>query len=118
MILGLENHWGLTNTPEGVNRIVSEIDSDWLKVTMDCGNFLEDPYSKIQQIAPETVLVHAKTYYGGGEWYTLELDYQRIAQILAEVEFKGYISLEFEGREDADVGVPKSIALLRHAFGL
>jgi sugar phosphate isomerase/epimerase len=64
------------------------------------------------------VLVHAKTYYGGGEWYTLELDYQRIAQILAEVEFKGYISLEFEGREDAGVGVPKSIALLRHAFGL
>ena len=118
VILGLENHWGLTNTPEGVNRIVSEIDSDWLKVTMDCGNFLEDPYSKIQQIAPETVLVHAKTYYGGGEWYTLELDYQRIARILAEVEFKGYISLEFEGREDADVGVPKSIALLRHAFGL
>jgi sugar phosphate isomerase/epimerase len=60
--------------------------------------------------------VQAKTYYGGGEWYTLDLDYDRIARILADVNYSGYVSLEFEGREDADMGVPRSIALLREAF--
>jgi len=37
--------------------------------------FLEDPYDKLKQIAPKTVYVQAKTYFGGGEWYTLDLDY-------------------------------------------
>ncbi|HIC19674.1 TPA: sugar phosphate isomerase/epimerase, partial [Candidatus Poribacteria bacterium] len=54
--------------------------------------------------------------YGGGEWYTLELDYERIAGILRAVGFKGYISIEFEGKADADIGVPKSVDLLREAF--
>ncbi len=116
VILALENHWGLTCTPEGVNRIVSAINSEWLKVTMDCGNFLSEPYQKLEQIAPETVLVHAKTYYGGGEWYTLDLDYARIGEILREVGFQGYVSIEFEGKADADVGVPKSVTMLRAAL--
>ena len=116
VILALENHWGLTCTPEGVNRIVSALNSEWLKVTMDCGNFLSEPYQKLAQIAPEAVLVHAKTYYGGGEWYTLDLDYVRIGEILRQVGFQGYVSIEFEGKADADVGVPKSVATLRAAL--
>lgn len=116
VLLGLENHWGLTCTPEGVNRIVAAIASDWLKVTMDCGNFLSDPYGKLKQIAPEAVLVHAKTYYGGGEWYTLDLDYAKIVDILKSVGFQGYVSIEFEGRADAHIGVPRSVAMLRDAL--
>mgnify|MGYP001160876672 FL=1 len=116
VVLALENHWGLTRTPEGLLRIVNSIDSPWLGVLMDTGNFLEDPYNKLEQIASQTVFVQAKTYYGGGEWYTLDLDYPRIAEILNKVNYKGYISLEFEGKEDAMTGVPKSIELLKKAF--
>ena len=84
---------------------------------MDTGNFLEDPYPKLEQIASKTVFVQAKTYYGGGEWYSLDLDYKRIAATLAKVGYRGYVSLEFEGKENADIAVPKSIELLRTAFG-
>ncbi len=117
VILALENHWGLTRKPHGVLHIVDAIDSPWLGVLMDTGNFLEEPYSKLKQMAPKAVFVQAKTYYGGGEWYTLDLDYQRIADILKDVNYKGYISLEFEGKEDPDIGVPMSIELLRKSFG-
>ncbi len=116
VVLALENHWGLTRTPEGLLRIVNSIDSPWLGVLMDTGNFLEDPYEKLEEIAPQTVFVQAKTYYGGGEWYTLDLDYSRIAEILNKVQYKGYISLEFEGKENANTGVPKSIELLKKSF--
>ena len=116
VVLALENHWGLTRTPEGLLRIVNSIDSPWLGVLMDTGNFLENPYDKLEEIAPQTVFVQAKTYYGGGEWYTLDLDYPRIAEILKKVNYKGYISLEFEGKEDANTGVPKSIDLLKKSF--
>ena len=85
---------------------------------MDTGNFLEDPYPKLEKIAPRTVFVQAKTYFGGGEWYTLDLDYERIAAILRKVNYHGYISLEFEGKADPDKAVPKSVELLRKAFGI
>lgn len=116
VILALENHWGLTRTPEGLLRLVNAIRSPWLGVLLDTGNFLEDPYDKIRLIAPQTVFVQAKTYFGGGEWYTLDLDYPRIARILREAGYTGYVSLEMEGQADPDVAVPQSIALLREAF--
>jgi sugar phosphate isomerase/epimerase len=118
VVLGLENHWGLGRTPEGVLRIVNAIKSPWLRVTLDTGNFLEDPYDKLEQLAPLAVLLQAKTYYGGGEWYSLDLDYPRIAAILRRHKYRGYVSLEFEGKEDPDVAVPKSLKLLREAFGV
>jgi sugar phosphate isomerase/epimerase len=115
--LGLENHWGLGRTPEGVIRIVETINSPWLQVTLDTGNFLEDPYDKLAKLAPKTVLLQAKTYYGGGTWYTLDLDYDRIAKIMHTANYRGYVSLEFEGNDNARTAVPKSLALLRKAFG-
>lgn len=115
--MGLENHWGLGLTPEGVLRIVNAIDSPWVQVTMDTGNFLEDPYDRLDKLAPKTALVQAKTYFGGGLWYTLELDNDRIAKILRKHKYAGYISLEFEGKEDPRTAVPKSLALLRKAYG-
>ena len=60
--------------------------------------------------------MQAKTYDGGGEWYTLDLDYQRIAGILQKVNYRGWVALEFEGKENPDTAVPRSIDLLRKAF--
>jgi len=116
VLLGLENHWGLGRTPEGVLRIVEAINSPWLQVTLDTGNFLEDPYDKLEMLAPMTILMQAKTYYGGGTWYTLELDYNRIAEIMKRHNFTGYVSLEFEGKENEQTAIPKSLDLLRSAF--
>jgi sugar phosphate isomerase/epimerase len=116
VLLGLENHWGLGRTAEGVKRIVDAIDSPWLQVTLDTGNFLEDPYDQLEYLAPYTYLVQAKTYYGGGKWYSLDLDYPRIGDIMRKVGYKGYISLEFEGNEDPYTAIPKSLELLRKSF--
>jgi L-ribulose-5-phosphate 3-epimerase len=116
VLLALENHWGLCSTPEGQLRIKKAIDSPWLGIMMDTGNFLENPYDKLEMLAPYTNFVQAKTYYGGGEWYSLDLDYKRIISILRKVNYQGYISLEFEGKEDAATAVPKSIEMLREAM--
>ena len=42
---------------------------------------------------------------------------ERIAGILRKVNYRGYISIEFEGKEDARTAVPKSVAMMREAFG-
>jgi sugar phosphate isomerase/epimerase len=117
VILALENHWGLSSTPEGMLHIHNAFNgSPWIGLLMDTGNFLEDPYDKLALIASKTVFVQAKTYHGGGEWYSLDLDYPRIARILAAANYSGYVSLEMEGKEAPDTAVPKSIEMLRKAF--
>lgn len=116
VVLGLENHWGLGRTAEGVLRIVDAIDSPWLKVTMDTGNFFDDRHRQLEMLAPHTALVQAKTYYGGGKWYELDIDNKAIGEMLRSHDYKGYISLEFEGMEDADTAIPKSLEDLREAY--
>ena len=119
VVLGLENHWGLGRTAEGVLRIVEAIQSPWLGMTLDTGNFLEQPYEQMCKMMESKVpiaLVQAKTYFGGGRWYTLDLDYGRIAGMLREHGYHGWISLESEGNDDPKTAVPASLALLRRYF--
>jgi sugar phosphate isomerase/epimerase len=119
VVLGLENHWGLGRTAEGVLRIVEAIKSPWLQMTLDTGNFLENSHEQMERMASRSVpitLVQAKTYYGGGRWYSLDLDYARIAALLRAHNYRGWISLEFEGNDDAESGVPRSLEMLRQHF--
>lgn len=117
VVMALENHWGLGRTPEGVLRIVEAVNSPWLSVILDTGNFLENPYEKLEMLAPRACYMQTKTYYGGGKWYTLDLDYPRIARIMKKANFTGWVSLEMEGRENPETAVPKSLAMLRSVFG-
>jgi len=116
VVLGLENHWGLGRTAEGVLRIVNEINSPWLQITADTGNFLEDQYNQLEMLAPKTFLIQAKTYFGGGKWYTLDIDYNRVAEIFKKVNYQGYISIEFEGNDDPQKAIPQSLELIKKAF--
>ncbi len=79
-------------------------------------NFLENQYEQFEALAPHAVLVQAKTYYGDGTWYTLDIDYKKVAAILLKHNYRGYLSLEFEGKEAPASAVPKSLAMLRDAF--
>ena len=117
VLLALENHWGLTTKTENLLRIFKSVNSPWLGINLDTGNFAVDPYPEIEKLAPHASIVQAKTYYGGGEWYTLDLDYKRIAKTLRSAGFKGWVSLEMEGKEDPATAVPKSLEVLRAAFG-
>jgi len=114
--LCLENHWGLTTSIDMLLRIWKAVDSPWLGINADTGNFPGDPYEGIGKLAPHATIVQAKTYYGGGEWYTLDLDYPKIAGILRGAGFKGWVSLEMEGKEAPETAVPKSYDVLRKAF--
>ena len=116
VVLGLENHWGLGRTAAGVMRIVDTIHSPWLQVTLDTGNFLENREQQLEELAPHAVLVQAKTYFGGGKWYTLDIDYPKVGEMMRRQNYRGYISLEFEGNESPDTAIPRSLEMLREAF--
>jgi L-ribulose-5-phosphate 3-epimerase len=56
------------------------------------------------------------TYFGGGKWYTLDIDYKRVTEIFRKVNYRGYVSIEFEGKEVPVTAVPKSLEIIREAF--
>lgn len=116
VVMGLENHWGLGRTADGVLRVIDAVKSPWLEATVDTGNFLEEQYTQFEKLLPHAVLIQAKTYYGGGNWYTLDLDYGRYAQLIKASGYRGFVSLEFEGKANASVAIPQSLAMLRAAF--
>jgi sugar phosphate isomerase/epimerase len=71
VVMGLENHWGLGRTAAGVLHIVEAIDSPWLQITLDTGNFFDNRFPQLEMMAASHIpitLVQAKTYYGGGRW--------------------------------------------------
>jgi L-ribulose-5-phosphate 3-epimerase len=118
VMLLLENHWGLTTTADGMIRILGAVNSPWLRAILDTGNFYYDGdmYTAMAKIAPYVDLAHAKTYPGGGKVFTIELDYPRIFGILKRAGFKGFVSIEMEGHEHADLAVPKSMTMLQEAW--
>jgi L-ribulose-5-phosphate 3-epimerase len=118
VMLLLENHWGLTTLADDMAALIETVNSPWLKAILDMGNFIFEPdmVRAVERIAPYVWLAHAKTYFGGGSWYTLELDYARIFRSLLDAGFTGFVSIEMEGAEDAATAVPKSIELLQDAW--
>ena len=118
--LALENHWGLTATAEGTLRIFNEVASPWLQLVLDTGNFIHTPdqYEEMRKMLPHLVLVHAKTYVGGSIYFgDFAIDYDRVAAMLREAGYAGYLSIEFEGKAMPDEGIAESVRILREAFG-
>jgi sugar phosphate isomerase/epimerase len=117
--LVLENHWGLTGTAEGTKRIHDGVGSPWLKYVLDTGNFLHRPdqYAEMAHFLDDLGLVHAKTYAGGGLLVEADLDYGRIAGMLRDAGYQGYVSIEFEGRAHPEQGITEGLLTLRSALG-
>ncbi len=117
--LVLENHWGLTGTADGTARLHDGVNSPWLKYVLDTGNFLHRPdqYAEMARFLPDLGLVHAKVYAGGGLLVEADLDYNRIASMLRDAGYDGYISIEFEGKAHPDHGIADGLFTLRSALG-
>src|SRR5258706_16157645 len=112
VMLALENHWGLARTPEGQLRILNSIPSPWLGALMDTGNFLEDPYDKLKLIAPKTVYVQAKTYYGGGGRDTPPPQFHNTPQNLFPPRYTGCVAPVHERKKEPPPPAPQKSTLL------
>jgi len=117
VVLAIENHWGLSSNIDYLERIYNALKSSpAMGLNLDTGNYVGDPYPQFERLVGSADIIQAKTYYGGGHYYDLDLDYPRIGEIARRKGFKGYVSLEMEGKENPDTAVPKSLEVLRKAF--
>jgi sugar phosphate isomerase/epimerase len=114
--LALENHGGPTATPDEMLKLVHAVKSPWFGVNFDSGNFRsDDPYRDLARIAPYAVNVQIKVVVSRAGKRE-ESDYPRLAAMLRDAGYRGYIVLEYEEAGDIRAECKKHLELLREAF--
>ncbi|OYV80148.1 MAG: hypothetical protein B7Z73_19100 [Planctomycetia bacterium 21-64-5] len=117
VFLALENHGGLTTTLDGLLRLIGDVKSPWFGVNLDTGNFHSaDPYADLARIASYAVNVQVKVSMNPGGGKKEPADFRRLAKILTDSGYRGYVVLEYEEREDPRQACPRHIDELRAAF--
>jgi sugar phosphate isomerase/epimerase len=85
IVLALENHGGFPTTSEQVIKIIQKVDSPWLGVNLDTGNFDSDWYRQMAELIPYSVVVQLKvnlhSTVAGGRPVTTDAERKAIAVI-------------------------------------
>ena len=116
--LALENHGGITATPEQLLRLIKPIQSPNFGVNLDTGNFrTDDPYADLAKLAPYAVNVQVKTEITRRGKKQEDADLSRVVSILREAKYSGYVVLEYEAAEDPLKAIPGHIKTLRSLIG-
>ncbi|MEX0979168.1 MAG: sugar phosphate isomerase/epimerase family protein, partial [Pirellulales bacterium] len=119
VFLALENHGGLTTTAEGILALVKDVKSPWFGVNLDTGNFHgSDPYAEMAQLAPYAINVQVKVTVIPADGKRQKADFRRLARIMADAGYRGYIVLEFEENEEPREACPRYLSEMREAFTL
>lgn len=118
VILALENHGGVTATADNTVSMVKAVQSDWVGINLDTGNFrTDDPYADISKAAPYAVTTHVKTAIRANGKEAEPVDLKKVMGILSGIGYRGYLTLEYEGAEDPNTGVPSFIRKLKDTIG-
>lgn len=117
VFLSLENHGGLTATAEGMLRLLGDVKSPWFGALLDTGNFhTADIYGDLAKIAPYAINTHVKTVISGPDGKKVPADFPRLAKILRDAGYRGYVMLEYEESGDPREACPRILDQIREAF--
>jgi sugar phosphate isomerase/epimerase len=113
VILGLENHGGICTRAERILEIVNKVDSPWVAVNLDTGNFRTESFKQIEMCLPQSVNIQVKVEMLDDSGKRVRQDWDRVVRMIAASGYKGYLALEYEAEESALQAVPRLMAQLR-----
>lgn len=120
IVMALENHGG--TSADQVLRLLNDVNNDYLKLTLDVGNFPPtshvgpDTYNSIRRCAPHASIVHAKFFNVRDDGSDSEFDWHNIHAILRQAEYRGFLSVEYEGPDADEIAVMKRIVKFLRQF--
>jgi len=108
IFLGLENHGGIVAEPKDLVDMIREIQSPWVGINLDTGNFhTDDPYRDLEMCAPYAVNVQVKAEISKRGQKKENADLKRLVKMLRDVNYQGFVALEYESAEDPWTAVPR-----------
>lgn len=112
VVLGLENHGGITDRADTIVGIVKKVNSPWVGINLDTANFKTKIYEQIETIAPYAVNVQVKAMVRD-ENGPAPSDWDRVAKMLVANQYRGYLALEYEEKAPAQQATPALFKKLR-----
>ncbi len=139
--LGLENWASLTGTPappgtsQEVIHVINSVNSPFLRSLIDMTNFLyrgQDPLESLKELVPYTAHIHLKDIKSasGQSLDRLEkiklddlegcvlgegiINFEKTYEELKKGEYEGFLSLEYEGKNECKEAVKKSIEFAKN----
>jgi sugar phosphate isomerase/epimerase len=114
VVLAVENHnhGGFLQTAGDVQRLFTDVDSEWLRLNLDSGNYT-DGFESIEKSLIYAVHVHAKMLDIDAQGLDFTTDYPRFMSLLRESNYRGFVSLEYEVEEESATAVPRGLEYLR-----
>ena len=113
VVLGLENHGGITSRAERIIEIVKAVDHPNVGINLDTGNFRSEPYEQIEMCLPYAVNSQFKVHIRDEQGNPEASDWERIVRMFASAGYRGYMALEYEAAEDPFQAVPRHLSRLR-----
>ena len=111
--LAIENHLGLSTDPNALVEIVRALNSPYVGVCLDLGNFREGEAEQgIPLLAPHAIHVHCKSHSFDANGEETTINYGAAMQALRSVGYDGILSIEFEGDGAPADGIRKTKALI------
>jgi len=83
--------------------IVKRADTPWAGINADSGNLRVDGYAGFTLMAPYATSVHLKSHIAGPDGKPQPADWPRLLGILSNAGYRGYVGLEYEGTDSAEI---------------
>lgn len=140
IVTSVENHGYYVQASDRVQRLITMVDKENFKTTLDTGNFLcvdEDPVAAVKKNLSYASMVHIKDFYrrtsslGLGEgWFPTssgnylrgaitghgDINLPEILKIIKQSDYDSYISIEFEGMEECKQAAKISLENVRRIW--
>ncbi|KRF43758.1 sugar phosphate isomerase/epimerase family protein [Paenibacillus sp. Soil787] len=125
----IENHGFSVQASDRVQRVLAGVNRPNFKTTLDVGNFMcvdEAPLVGVRKNLPYASLIHFKDFYfrpyyqdpGEGNWFRTtngnylrgaivghgDIEIREIIKLIKNSGYDGYVTVEFEGMEDCEIG--------------
>jgi sugar phosphate isomerase/epimerase len=105
--LGIEDHSGVTQSADVCLEIMHRVNSPYAGINLDITHFkptpTQDGYAQIEACVPYATHTHIRPVFDD----QTPIDLDRVWQIFAKAGYKGFMSAEYEGKEDPMTGIPK-----------
>ncbi|HMR18579.1 MAG TPA: sugar phosphate isomerase/epimerase family protein [Sphingobacterium sp.] len=110
----IENHGGISSHGDWLADVLKEVNLKNAGTLPDFGNFYEyDRYQGVTDLMPYAKGVSAKSRDFDEKGNESQIDYDRMINIVKSAGYKGYIGIEYEGKELPEVeGIKRTKALL------
>ncbi|HCA81808.1 MAG TPA: sugar phosphate isomerase/epimerase [Bacteroidetes bacterium] len=116
VMIGIQNHNDFIKTPDDALKILQLVNSEWCGLILDTGSFRgADPYAEIAEAAPYAInwQIKESVYIGDNP---SNVDLGKLAKIIRDSGYRGYLPIETLGAGDPKVKVPAFLKEVRAAL--